>query len=128
MDINVTKTFKYSRSDFEDIISSAFEDGIAYWAGLDNSTKEWEKARKNNRNEYPTLDEIAYDILDGGKNIVLYDIEDDKERWEFGWNNLISGIEQAIANDDWNGDIDDLDANIADIIFQYGLWNEVVYG
>lgn len=124
------REYKYSREDIEDILSCAFEGGINYWAGLDNSTSSWESVRKmlaNKNDELPTLEEIAAELLLTGFRVTLYDIEDYDE-WELTGEKLIEGICVAIENNDWDGDMDTVDGCAGDCIIQYALFGEIVYG
>jgi hypothetical protein len=41
---------------------------------------------------------------------------------------LLKGIKLTIENGYWSGDMDDIDGQVGDIIFQYALFDEIVFG
>lgn len=131
MDITVKKNFHFTEEEITDLICSAIEGGIGYWACMDNTTDLFERYMK----EYPDAcyDELIYKMLfDDENNVVEFfdaeDYEDEAERWELTGDKLIKGIRMAIENDVWSGDMDDEDSCVADCIFQYALFDEIVYG
>ena len=92
------------------------ESTSTYWVGLDNTTPEW----KNKPEDFPTS-QYATQLLLEGKNITLYDIENEEEVWELNLQKVLKGIGIAFANGD---DIED----DTDNILQYALFGELVYG
>jgi len=66
--------------------------------------------------------------LKSGKTVELIDVEDDEEVWELTMDKLLHGIQMAIDNGDWDGDIDEIDGGAGDAIFQYALFNKIVFG
>ena len=122
---SVNPTFDYSDGDMLDIISSAVYD-IGYWACINNDTEEWDEARK----EIPdgTFEDRMYYLLENGHEIEMFDVEDPDEVWYLTLDKLLNGIRLAIQNGYWNGKIDDIDGEVGDIVFQYGLFSEIVYG
>jgi hypothetical protein len=56
------------------------------------------------------------------------DVEDDEEVWELTIDKLLNGIKLTIEGGYWNGQIDDIDGEVGDIIFQMSLFGEIVYG
>lgn len=100
----------------ENIIVGALESTSTYWVGLDNTTPEW----KNKPEDFPTS-QYATQLLLEGKNITLYDIENEEEVWELNLQKVLKGIGIAFANGD---DIED----DTDNILQYALFGELVYG
>ena len=122
---SVNPTFDYSDGDMLDIISSAVYD-IGYWACINNDTEEWDEARK----EIPdgTFEDRMYYLLENGHEIEMFDVEDPDEVWYLTLDKLLNGIKLAIQNGYWNGKIDDIDGEVGDIVFQYGLFSEIVYG
>jgi exonuclease V gamma subunit len=67
-------------------------------------------------------------MLKKGDKILMYDAEDEFETWDLTLDKLLNGIKLTIENGYWTGDMDDIDGQIGDIIFQYALFNEIVYG
>jgi hypothetical protein len=122
----VTAEFHYDDDSMVDIISSATYD-ISYWGGVDNDTNEWRDARSE-LPEDSTFEDLMYHILKKGDNIVIYDVEDDEEVWYLTLDKLLNGVKLTIENGYWDGDIDSIDGEIGDIIFQMALFNEIVYG
>lgn len=123
---SVMPTFKYSDEDILDIISSAVYD-IGYWGGIHDSNEYYE-ARDELNKEDRTYEDILYHMLKKGDKILMYDAEDELETWDLTLDKLLNGIKLAIENKYWDGDIDTIDGQIGDIIFQYALFNEIVYG
>lgn len=123
---SVSPTFKYNDEDMLDIISSAVYD-IGYWGCIDNDRNEWYEARS----ELPkdsTFEDLMYHILKKGDRVLILDVEDDDEWWDLTFDKLLNGVKLAIENKYWDGDIDTIDGEIGDIIFQYALFNDIVYG
>jgi hypothetical protein len=123
---SVNPEFKFNDEAIVDIISSAVYD-IGYWACINNETNEWYDARA----ELPkgsTFEDLMYHILKKGESILIIDAEDDEEEWDLTLEKLLNGIKLTIQNGYWNGKIDDIDGEVGDIIFQYSLFNEIVYG
>ena len=122
---SVNPVFNFSDEDMLDIISSATYD-ISYWGGVNNDTEEWEEARK----ELPdgTFEDRMYYLLEHGHAIEMFDVEDPDEVWELTLDKLLNGIKLAIQNGYWTGIMDDIDGEVGDIIFQYALFNEIVFG
>lgn len=126
MTYNIKPTFTYSDEEIIDIISSAVYD-IGYWAVIDNGSNDWDSACSE-LNKDATFEDLMYHILKKGNGIVIYDAEDDDECWTLTLEKLLNGIKLAIENKYWDGDIDTIDGEIGDIIFQYSLFNEIVFG
>lgn len=126
--------------DIDDIVCTALEDGIGYWACLDNSTEEFENAP-----EEETVSETTSRLLKEGKTITLIDEEED-EKHELTLEKLLAGIKlyledkqrpYNILSDDLNSagysketyelDCCMIDADVADMIVQYAVFGEVVF-
>lgn len=117
--------FEFSDEDMLDIISSATYD-ISYWGGVNNDTDEWDDVRK----EIPdgTFEDRMYYLLESGHAVEMFDVEDPDEVWQLTLDKLLNGIKLAIQNGYWTGNIDDIDGEVGDIIFQYALFDSIVYG
>ena len=122
---SVTAVFTFRDEDMLDIISSAIYD-ISYWGGVNNDTVTWDYARK----ELPdgTFEDRMYHILKSGLSVEMFDVEDMDEIWHLTLDKLLNGIKLSIQNGYWTGNMDDIDGEVGDIIFQYALFNEIVYG
>ena len=123
---SVMPVFQYGDDAMVDIISAAVYD-INYWACIDNSTDTW-LATSDSLDEDHTFEDVFYAILKNGYAVQLIDVEDDDEVWDLTLDKLLNGIKLAIQNGYWNGKIDDIDGEVGDIVFQYALFNEIVYG
>ncbi len=122
----VTATFNFNDDAMIDIISSATHD-ISYWGGVDNDTNEWWDARS----ELPkdsTFEDLMYHILKKGDKVLMFDVEDMDEVWYLTLDKLLNGIKLTIEQGYWNGDLDDIDGEVGDIIFQMALFDEIVFG
>ena len=123
---NVQPTFNYSDEDMIDIISSGVYD-IGYWSVIDNDSNEWWDARSEMPKD-STFEDLMYHILKKGERVIIFDAEDEDEIWHLTLDGLLNGIKLAIQNKYWDGDIDTIDGQVGDIIFQYALFNEIVFG
>lgn len=125
--IKIEKTIKLSGEDMEDILCSAFEGGCGYWCCIDNSTAEWKKAKTEV--EGLTLEGVMLQLMTTGRPVILIDEEDNDKVHELTMDKFIKGIQKTIENEYWDGnDVSDVDGNIGDVIIQYALFDEVVYG
>lgn len=123
---SVVVSMNFSEEDVLDIISSAIYD-IGYWACIDNTTDDWEEVSGSLPEDH-TFEDVFYNLLKNGKCVVLEDVEGTEGPWELTLDKLLNGIKLAVQNGHWNGNIDEIDGLIGDIIFQYGLFNEVIFG
>ena len=60
--------------------------------------------------------------------VELIDVEDVDEVWELTLEKLVRGMQLAVEQNYWDGDIDSLDGEAGDIIFQMALFDEIVFG
>ena len=123
---SVNPTFNYNDNDMLDIISSAVYD-IGYWSVIDNDNNIWNSMSDSLPEEH-TFEDVFWSILKGGKTVTMYDAEDDEEVWELTLDKLFNGIKLAIERGHWNGKVDDIDGEVGDIIFQYALFEDIIYG
>jgi hypothetical protein len=121
----VAPIFHFNDNDMLDIISSAVYD-IDYWGVVNNDTVAWDKAR----NELPdgTFEDRMYYVLKSGHAVEMFDVEDDEEVWLLTLDKLLNGIKLTIEQGYWNGDLDEIDGEVGDIIFQMSLFDEIVFG
>ena len=122
-----TKTFTYDDSDILDIISTVVYD-IGYWCCIDNDTEIWHEAHNELEGEDACFEDVFFHILKSGKAVELIDTEDDEEVWELTLEKLLHGIRMTIDSGNWDGDIDSMDGSTGDMIFQYGLFDEIIFG
>ena len=114
--------FKYDEQDMEDIVVTAFEGAIGYWACLDNTGAEWDA-----QDDDSATSEWMWKLLKEGEEIRFLDEEDNNEVYFLTLDKLLDGIDKTISNTAWDGDMDDLDMLVADVIFQYAMLGDVVY-
>lgn len=118
--------FEYSEEDLKDILITALEGGIGYWACLCNDGDEF----KDQPKDMPTS-EWCWELLKQGKPIEFIDEEEEDENINsvvIYLDNIYDGIRDAIENRVWDGDMDSLDALVADAIIQYAHFGDIVYG
>lgn len=121
-----TKTFTFDETEITDVISSAIYD-IGYWCVIDNDTEIWHKT-SNSLDDDHTFEDVFFEILKNGQAVELIDVEDADEVWELTLEKLINGIRMAIEQDYWDGDFDNIDGIVGDVIFQFALFDEIVFG
>jgi hypothetical protein len=122
----IQPVFNYSDEDLTDIISSALYD-IGYWACIDNTTEDWERVLSALPSDR-TCEDIMWALLQTGQSVRIEDAEGEDGPWELTLDKLLSGIKLTIQNGFWNGKLDDIDGEVGDIIFQYALFDEIIYG
>lgn len=117
-----------------DVLTTAIEGGIGYWACLLND-KDWVAARKQWKAEHydiPCYCDTALQVMKNGKAVKFEDAEDEDEVWELTMEKFLNGIkmyeEKRGRNITKIIDDCDFDADDADCIIQYALFNEVVFG
>ncbi len=120
--ISVLRTITITQEDIDDIMCSALEGGITYWCC---------KAEVVEDDYYG---EYASEQISRDGSLRLYDCEED-ETYILTLYKLLKGIGLAIEDGfgyDWfDGDCLDccqIDGDAADVIIQYALFGEVVYG
>ena len=127
-EIHPTLTVKVKESDVLDILCSALDGGIGYWAVLDNRSDDFENAP-----EKETIEETCARLLLSGKSIRFEDVEDE-HTYELTLDKFINGIEKAVNDEGFNivdddGELDccNIDAIIGDSIVQYAIFGERIY-
>lgn len=119
----VISEIKVTQEDIDDIMCSAFEGGITYWCDSAEVVGDY-------------LGEYASEQISRGGLLILHDAEDDEE-YDLDLNQLLNGIKQAyegnyFAEYEWcDGktiDTCQVDAEVADVIVQLALFDEVIYG
>ena len=121
--LTVKKEIKVTREDIDDIMCSALEGGICYWC-----------CRADVVGEY--LGEYASEQISRGGILKLHDSEED-EVYELTREKLLNGVKKAYeegyySDYDWcDGtklDCCQIDAEVADVIVQIALFDDVIYG
>ena len=121
--IDVIQQIKVTQEDIDDIMCSALEGGITYWCRKAEVVGDY-------------LGEYASEQISRGGTLLLYDAEED-EVYDLDLPNLLNGIKQAyegnwFAEYGWcDGktiDTCQVDAEVADVIVQLALFDEVIFG
>ena len=142
-EIKYTVERTLSEENIKDILTTAIEGGIGYWAILDNSTPEWieaSKAYRSRTGEKPCYCDVAYDLLSSGEEVILIDAEtedvdnpSDDEVYRLTINKLLKGCQswEHLTGKNLQKAIEDMDydAEDADSIIQMSLFNgEIIFG
>lgn len=121
--------------DLEDILTTAIEGGISYWAVLCNDTPEWEKAEKQLKASGVELfyGNVASKVLLNGDAIKFEDAEgeEDDSDWTLDMEKFKKGCalyEKERGSLSANLENGSFDAVEADCLIQMSLFNEVVFG
>jgi len=128
--VEVKKSHTFTTQDINDLITTALEGGINYWCGLaeivicSNGTYEGVSTE-----DHPNV-HYASDVIGYGGKLKLTDVEDDDETWELDLPKVLKGITMHceahnIAPSDL---MDNYDADDADSIVQFALFNEITFG
>lgn len=102
----------------DDIMVTALEGGINYWCN---------KVTIVNREKWNG--QIASDIISQGGSLIINTV--DGERKPLTKKNFTKGFEKAMEHyeyTDVEDFIDDHDAEFADVIIQFAIFDEIVYG
>ena len=133
--LKVEVSYKFSPQEIADLMVTALEGGINYWCG---------KARmmvssQSSKDLFPRFEGVlacddnnvlcASDVIAYGGKLVLRDIEDPTEVWVLDSEKMLKGIGMYCSENNISPSelMDDYDADTADAIVQYGLFNELVY-
>lgn len=118
-----------TEQDIRDIVITALEGGISYWACLDNTGA---------THDGTPISEQATDVLLTGGSLTFTDAEGDPdapgaESWTLTLSKLLNGIKLYFEEgchvkvEDNAIDTCDVDANDADCIVQFAIFGEVVF-
>ena len=119
-----------------DIVVTAIEGGISYWACVDNDTDDWHDCVNNvtlnmAHGKPVTTADVFVELLMTGKSVTLYDVDDPDDVWDLTLEKLIAGIEQFEREEEISIEdrIDDgaFDSDDADRIVQYALFGELLF-
>jgi len=129
-------------SEMDDIFTTALESGysgIGYWAVLDNTTPEWEKAEQQLKKAGADLffGSVMVKVLLNGDKVRFYDAEADEddlqedEIWYLDMEKFLNGCKLYEAHrgslikclEDGN-----FDAVEADCLVQYAVFGDVIFG
>lgn len=121
--IEITQRIKVTQQDIDDIMATALDSGISYWCRKAEVVGDY-------------LGEYASDQISRGGVLKLYDAEDETV-YKLTLDKFLTGIEKAIQ-DNWFADYDwcngkeldtcNVDAEVADVIIQLSIFDDVIYG
>lgn len=133
-EIKAEISVRISTEDIDDIVTTALEGGICYWCRQSRSQ------RKVSREKF------ASEQISRGGVLVLHDSVDGKKR-ELNKEKLLSGVKQYLEDEDkpynilvdaedsvgcskgvYELDCCMVDATVADMIIQYAIFDDVIYG
>lgn len=124
MEHEIKVSYYFTDDDLENIIVTALEGGIGYWACLDNTGEEWDEKPGG-----VATSEWAWKILKNHGQLHFIDEEDDDADYFMDLASLFNGIRLCIQRKDWyGGRMEVLDAALADMIVQYAIFGTVIYG
>ena len=134
-DLSISCKHELTEEDILDVLTTAIEGGIGYWCCLLNDDPDWIKARADwklhHNNETPCYCDVAYQVLMSGKSVKLEDIEEDKI-YELDMDKFKKGCSVYIekTGHDIHCALRDgaFDAEDADLLIQYALFGECVFG
>lgn len=129
MIIKLGFNLELTKDDIKDIVITALEGGIRYWACLINEGKDFDGYYKETKGR--SLSEFVADLLLDNKSVWFYDTESDfadAEKWEMTLEKLLNGIAKQVELSKRLSVMEDLDGGSADNMFQYALFNDIIYG
>lgn len=122
-EIEISTRLTVTEKDIDDIMVTALEGGINGWCNDAEVVGEY-------------LGEFASDQISRGGMLKLYDAEED-EVYELTLEKILHGIEKAYA-ERWFAeygwcdgkvlDVSQIDAEVADVIVQLAIFDDVVFG
>ena len=124
--ITCTQTHLITSEDVNDLMVTAFEGGINYWCGAIKPIKvdgKYKGVPEEYQNKVPHMS----DIIAYGGELVLFDTET-PEKWILTLPNVLEAIKR-VANE-FNippMEVIEGDADIADRIVQYAIFNEIIF-
>lgn len=134
MIIQVKKDYEVTREDIVDILSAIDCRGWYCTIGYD---REAYRIAKEEVGEGSSFEEVLEQILQDGGVLQFVDSDNCGLRYDLKLKMLLGGIKDAIEKDyypeyNWHGDgkLDTscIDAEVADVILQLGLFSEVMFG
>lgn len=133
-EIEITIRREVTDRQLRDVLGTALEGGIGYWSWADNIRKigvaddtvgwqydqvDLEVPDGGSDGNHLRFSNLNADVLRRGLQLMLADVATHPE-WEEG-----KQLIQCLVEED---DIAGVDATVADLLVQYGVFGEVVYG
>ena len=120
--IKIEKTLTFTDENIGDLLVTAFEGGINYWCGKVKIIS----VPKEHEGKY----EFASDVIALGGVLKLYDAET-SDTWELTLDKFLKGLERYCKITDIESAeelMDNHDADTADGIIQYALFEKIIFG
>lgn len=119
-----TNVIEVTEEDVDNIIVTALEGGIGYWARLHRAKEFMESKPENVANSQWTTHWLL-----SGKSLPISDAEEDEpEKFDLTLESLINGIKLNKKERPFDSDLDNMDGTTADCIIQYALFGKIVFG
>lgn len=146
--IKPTIQVKITKEDVSDIICSAVNGGVGYWAAVSADDNDYSEAKKHLVEQGTDLKDVCYEevfaqILFDGKELEITDIEKD-ETYLLSLEKLFIGLRKAIEEGyyshynwlvpdgdgfgEWHLETSQIDSEVSDVIIQLAVLGEVTYG
>lgn len=124
--VSVKKTYDITLEQISTLLETAFEGGINYWCF---SAKAYSPATKY-KSAYTGFASDVFEYDPHNAYIQLSVDEMEYEQYTLTLENLLKGIEKYLSEHGLarNMEIDEVDAKGADMIIQYAIFNELVFG
>lgn len=132
MDLEIRTKIKVTEQEIEDIFVGAIEGGISYWC-KEIKMPTTIPAEVNQKESFSIrCSEI---VQNGGEIYLMVDMDDDgfgeskrklnMDRIKRGWSKYFNDWHSPVYGEDSSGD---RDATHADVIFQFAVFGEIVFG
>lgn len=117
-------------SDLVDLFS--LFDGASYWVEMmDFKDEEYVLAREQLRYHAVSDDFICREDIWAmmlQENCSFWITDDEGEQWELNYDKLLKGLNLYFNSRNAKQEIEDMDADDGDMVLQYALFGEVIYG
>ena len=127
--VSAQKEINLTAEDIEDLVVTALNGGIGYWACLDNTTHEWDSYGED---DY--VDSFAAKILMCGNELRFIDNEDRETEYVLTLEMLLDGVKRYVEEgydqyDVFGDEVDmgNCDAEVADMIMQLAMFGDIVF-
>jgi hypothetical protein len=132
-EFEMTQKHKISNTEIGDLMTTALEGGINYWCGEAGIKYDDGDNMVGIAPEDRWLVDFASDAIGPGGTLILTDLEGDAGLhgpWELTREKFIEGVKKAMEHFGLYSIeelMDNHDADTADLIIQFALFNEIVY-
>lgn len=127
-EIKITTTYIITPENINDLLVAALEGGINYWCRKAVIKKDTEGNLFNVLPEDQDKVNYASDAIGYNGVLILYDLES-SDKWELTLENVLKGIQMHCEKCNITPSVlmDDYDADDADMIVQYAIFNEQIF-